>query len=59
MPRKPSGMLPMKRRESAKRKGRHPHKALTDAFCRNVTEAGLYADGDSLYLLVSPSGARR
>ena len=59
MPRKSSGMLPKKRRESAKRKGRHPHKALTDAFCRNVTEAGLYADGDSLYLLVSPSGARR
>ena len=53
------GMLPKKRRESAKRKGRHPHKALTDAFCRNGTEAGLYADGDSLYLLVSPSGARR
>ena len=59
MPRKPSGVLPKKRRESTKRKGRHPQKALTDAFCRNVSEAGLYADGDSLYLLVTPSGARR
>ena len=59
MPRKPSGVLPKKRREPAKRKGRHPDRALTDAFCRNVQEAGRYADGNGLYLLVVPSGARR
>ena len=59
MPRKSSGVLPKKRREPAKRKGRHPDRALTDAFCRNVQEAGRYADGNGLYLLVVPSGARR
>ena len=52
-------MLPKKRRQSAKRKGPHPEKALSDSFCRNVQEAGRYADGNGLYLLVEPSGARR
>ncbi|MCY4510213.1 MAG: Arm DNA-binding domain-containing protein, partial [Acidobacteria bacterium] len=28
-------------------------------FCRNVAEAGRYADGNGLYLHVDPSGARR
>ena len=51
-------MLPKKPR-ATKRKGRHPQKALTDAFCRNVAEAGRYADGNGLYLHVEPSGARR
>ena len=59
MPRKPSEVLPKKRREPVKRKGRHPDKALSDTFCRNVAEAGRYADGNGLYLLVEPSGARR
>ena len=52
-------MLPKKRRQSTKRKGPHPEKALSDSFCRNVQEAGRYADGNGLYLLVEPSGARR
>ncbi len=32
---------------------------LPDAFCRNVAEAGRYADCHGLYLHVAPSGARR
>ncbi len=51
-------MLPKKLRVT-KRRGRHPQKALSDAFCRNVAEAGRYADGNGLYLHVDPSGARR
>ena len=51
-------MLPKKPR-ATKRRGKHPQKALTDAFCRNVAEAGRYADGNGLYLQVDPSGARR
>lgn len=50
--------LPKKPR-AKKRKGRHPEMALSDAFCRNVAEAGRYADGHGLYLHVAPSGARR
>ena len=50
--------LPKKRR-TAKPRGRHPHKALTAAFCRNVGESGRYCDGNGLYLHVDPSGARR
>ena len=52
-------VLPRKRREPAKRKGRHPEKALSDSFCRNLAEAGRYADGNGLHLLVEPSGTRR
>ena len=50
--------LPKKRR-TAKRRGRHPDKALSAAFCRTVGQAGRYADGNGLYLHVDPSGARR
>ena len=50
--------LPKKQR-ATKRRGRHPDKALTAAFCRTVGEAGRYADGNGLYLHVDPSGARR
>jgi len=50
--------LPKKPR-AAKRSGRHPDKALTAAFCRNVAESGRYCDGNGLYLHVDPSGARR
>ena len=42
-----------------KRKGPHPHQALSAAFCRTVAEAGRYCDGDGLYLHVEPSGAKR
>ncbi len=37
---------------------RHPSKALTAAFVRSVTEAGRYGDGNGLFLLVQPSGAK-
>ena len=55
---KAKGPLPKKPR-STKRRGRHPEKALTAAFCRHVGECGRYADGNGLYLHVDPSGARR
>lgn len=42
-----------------KRTGRHPHKALTDAFARNASGPGFYPDGNGLYLKVDKSGARR
>ena len=48
-----------KKPPATKRRGRHPDKALSAAFCRNVAEAGRYADGNGLYLHVDPSGARR
>src|SRR5579862_995357 len=38
---------------------RHPHNALTDRKARQVNEPGRYADGQGLYLVVEPSGARR
>ena len=50
--------LPRKPRQT-KRRGRHPDKALSAAFCRSVAVAGRYADGNGLYLHVDPSGARR
>ena len=50
--------LPRKQR-GTKRRGRHPDKALSAAFCRNVAESGRYCDGNGLYLHVDPSGARR
>ena len=48
-----------KKPTATKRRGRHPDKALSAAFCRSVAEAGRYADGNGLYLHVDPSGARR
>ena len=50
--------LPKKPR-ATKRRGRHPEKALSAAFCRTVAETGRYCDGNGLYLHVDPSGARR
>ena len=48
-----------KKTPGTKRRGRHPDKALSAAFCRSVAQAGRYADGNGLYLHVDPSGARR
>ena len=45
-------------RHGGKRKGRHPDKALTAAAVKRVGP-GRHADGNGLYLLVDPSGARR
>ena len=40
-------------------KGRHPEKALTAVKVRALKVAGRYADGNGLYLVVDPSGAKR
>jgi integrase len=42
-----------------KRRGRHPEKALSAVQVRQLKTAGRYADGNGLYLVVDPSGARR
>ena len=40
-----------------KRRGRHPHKALSAAFVRTAPP-GRHADGNGLYLFVQPTGTR-
>ena len=42
-----------------KRRGRHPEKALSAVHVRQLKTAGRYADGNGLYLVVDPSGAKR
>ncbi len=42
-----------------KPKGRHPEKELTAVKVNRLTEPGRYADGNGLYLIVDPSGAKR
>src|SRR5688572_4904660 len=39
--------------------GSHPNKALSPIRIRNASKPGRYADGNGLYLVVDPSGARR
>lgn len=46
-------------KEAGKPKGRHPEKALTSVKINNLSKPGRYADGNGLYLLVDPSGAKR
>ncbi|MCQ2002372.1 tyrosine-type recombinase/integrase [Rhizobium sp. NRK18] len=43
----------------AKAKGKHPEKALSALKVRQVTKPGKYGDGNGLYLVVDPSGAKR
>jgi integrase len=38
---------------------KHPQKALTTIRINSLSVAGRYADGNGLYLVVDPSGARR
>ena len=40
-------------------KGRHKQKSLSATFIRTVSKAGRYGDGNGLYLIVDPSGAKR
>ncbi len=40
-------------------KGRHKQKSLSATFIRSVANAGRYGDGNGLYLIVDPSGAKR
>lgn len=42
-----------------KRTGKHPDKALTTVRINALKTAGRYADGNGLYLVVDPSGAKR
>jgi len=42
-----------------KRAGRHPDKALSAVRVRQLSKPGRYADGNGLYLVVEPSGAKR
>jgi len=39
--------------------GKHPEKALTAVRVRSLNVPGRYADGNGLYLVVEPSGAKR
>lgn len=38
---------------------RHPEKALSAVFVRQVTEPGKYSDGNGLFLLVQPNGSKQ
>jgi integrase len=40
-------------------KDKHKQKALSAVFVRTVANAGRYGDGNGLYLIVDPSGAKR
>jgi integrase len=42
-----------------KARGKHPEKALSAVRVRSLDKAGRYADGNGLYLIVEPSGAKR
>lgn len=42
-----------------KQKGRHPEKALTAVQVRALQKPGRYSDGNGLYLVVDPTGAKR
>src|ERR1700742_4318697 len=38
---------------------RHPQKTLTQVRINGLSKAGRYGDGNGLYLVVDPSGAKR
>jgi len=40
-------------------KGKHTQKSLSAVLIRSITNAGRYGDGNGLYLIVDPSGAKR
>jgi len=42
-----------------KRTGKHPDKVLTAVRINALKQAGRYADGNGLYVVVDPSGAKR
>ena len=42
-----------------KRTGRHPYRELTDKWVLQAKIPGRFADGNGLYLVVDPSGAKR
>lgn len=42
-----------------KKQGKHPEKSLTALKVKSLSAPGRYADGNGLYLVVDPSGAKR
>jgi integrase len=44
---------------AVKGRGKHPDKALTAVQVRQLKQPGRYADGNGLYLVVDPTGAKR
>jgi integrase len=48
-----------RRRRKLKASGRHPDKVLTAVQVRQLKKPGRYGDGNGLYLVVDPSGAKR
>lgn len=42
-----------------KKQGKHPEKSLTALKVKSLSASGRYADGNGLYLVVDPSGAKR
>ena len=42
-----------------KPKGRHPHRSLTERTVQQTKAPGRHADGNGLYLIVDPTGAKR
>lgn len=46
-------------RNVGRKLGGHPDKALTALKVRSLKDPGRYADGNGLYLVVDPSGAKR
>ena len=51
-------MVDATRINPGRKHGKHPEKALSAAFVRTVTRPGRYCDGQGLYVLVLPTGAR-
>src|SRR4051812_41441421 len=49
----------MDRGMSSRAPRRHPDKVLTTIKVRAISKPGRYADGNGLYLIVDPSGAKR
>jgi integrase len=45
--------------EPMKQKGRHPDRVLTAVKVKSLNAPGRHADGNGLYLMVEPSGAKR
>lgn len=52
-------MLDTLRIRVAQERRAHPENALTAVHVRNIKKPGKYCDGNGLYLVVDPSGAKR
>jgi hypothetical protein len=42
-----------------KPRGRHPHQRLTAVHVKSMKKPGRHADGNGLYLVIDPVGAKR